>query len=86
VYHLYAWCPWRPEEGIRSPGTGVADDCEPLCGYWELNPGPFEEYTVFLTMDPSLQLLDQLVKRFIYLYFTHMGVLSACVPLYHLCA
>jgi hypothetical protein len=18
VYHMYAWCPWRPEEDIRS--------------------------------------------------------------------
>lgn len=21
--HVHAWYPWRPEEGIRSPGTGV---------------------------------------------------------------
>lgn len=23
VYHMSAWCPWRWEEGIRSPRTGV---------------------------------------------------------------
>lgn len=22
------WCPWRPEEGIRSPVTGVTGSCE----------------------------------------------------------
>lgn len=32
-------CPWVPEKGIRFPGTGIMYDCEPPCGYWELNPG-----------------------------------------------
>ena len=31
-------CLRRPEEGIRSPGPGVIDGCEPPCGYWELSP------------------------------------------------
>lgn len=39
VYHLHAWCPWRSEEGVRVPGTGVAD-CEPPCRCWELNSSP----------------------------------------------
>lgn len=26
---MHAWCPWRPEESVRSPETGVTDDCEP---------------------------------------------------------
>lgn len=30
VYHLCAWCPWRPEEGIRCPVTGVPDGFEPM--------------------------------------------------------
>ena len=38
VHHLCAWCPWKSKLGIRSPGTGVADGCEPPCGCWELNP------------------------------------------------
>ena len=25
------------EEGVRSPGTGVQDRCEKLCGCWELS-------------------------------------------------
>ena len=35
--------PLEPEEGIRSPGTGVTDTCEPLCGCWEPNPAPPQE-------------------------------------------
>jgi hypothetical protein len=27
----------------RSPGAGVTDCYELLCGCWELNPGPLEE-------------------------------------------
>jgi hypothetical protein len=26
---LHAWCPWGPEEGVRSPATGVTHGCEP---------------------------------------------------------
>jgi hypothetical protein len=43
LYPVHGWCPWRPEEGIGSPRTGVPDGNDPLCGYWELNPGPLEE-------------------------------------------
>ena len=32
IHHLCAWCLWRSEEGIGSPGTKVTDDCELLCG------------------------------------------------------
>lgn len=28
VYHVNAWCPGRPEEGSRSPGTRVTDGDE----------------------------------------------------------
>ena len=43
VYHMYAWCQWRPEEGIGSPGTGVLDGCEALYECWDPNPGPLKE-------------------------------------------
>ena len=33
----------------------TTDGYEPPCGYWELNSGPLEEQTVFLTAEPSLQ-------------------------------
>ena len=28
VHHVLAWCPWRPEEGVRPSGTGVTDAYE----------------------------------------------------------
>lgn len=31
-------CPWKPEEGVRSPGAGVMSYERP-CGYWGLNLG-----------------------------------------------
>jgi hypothetical protein len=31
------------------------DGCEPSCGCWDLNSGPSEEHSVFLTAEPSLQ-------------------------------
>lgn len=40
VYKPQAW--WyleRPDEGIRSPGSGGIDGHEPACGCWELNLG-----------------------------------------------
>jgi hypothetical protein len=42
-------------EGVRSPGTGIIDNCELPCGCWELNPGPLEEQPVLSTAEPSLQ-------------------------------
>lgn len=54
VCHVHAWCPWRPEEGAGSPGTGVTGICEPSCGCWEPNPGYVPEKQVFLTPGLSL--------------------------------
>lgn len=39
VPHICAWYFSWPEEGIRSPGSGVADSCS---GCWELNLGPLQ--------------------------------------------
>lgn len=36
--------PW----GLRSPTTGVTDGCDLPCGWWELNPGPFQEQQALL--------------------------------------
>lgn len=41
ILHLvHAWYPQRSAEVTRSPRTGVTSSSEPLCGYWEANPGP----------------------------------------------
>jgi hypothetical protein len=48
------WCPKRPEEGVRSHGTGVRERCEPPWGCWESNLGPLEEQPVLLTTDLSV--------------------------------
>jgi hypothetical protein len=34
---------------------GIVDDCEPPCGYWELNPGPLQEQQVFYIAELSFQ-------------------------------
>ena len=44
----------RPEKGVGSSRSGVADSCELHCGYRELNPGPLD---VLFTAEPSLQIL-----------------------------
>lgn len=41
VYHVHAWCPWRPDEGVRSSRIEFACSCEPLCGCLELNHSLF---------------------------------------------
>lgn len=49
LYHLCAWCPWKPVEGVKCPGTGVKG-----VGVEESNPGPWEEQLVILTTEPPL--------------------------------
>ena len=49
---MCAWCLQRPEEGTEFPGTGVTDGWEPLCEFWELNPGPLKEQPVLLSHLP----------------------------------
>lgn len=45
--------PWRPEEDVRYPRTGVIDDYKLLYGCWELNQGPLQEQPLLLTFEPS---------------------------------
>lgn len=35
---MYAWCPWRPEEGVGSPRTIVTNGSEIPCVWKEPNP------------------------------------------------
>ena len=43
------------EEGVGSPGTGVMDSCNLLCGCQESNPGPLQEKLELVNAKPSLQ-------------------------------
>lgn len=40
--------PMKPEESIRSPGTGVKDTCGLPCGCSELNQGPPEQLVLLI--------------------------------------
>ena len=46
---MHIWCLRRSQEGVGSPGTGVTDDYEPPCGYWEPKLGSLHEQQVLLT-------------------------------------
>lgn len=44
----------RSEENVPSPGTGMKNVCEALCGCWDVNPGALPEKWVLLSTEPSL--------------------------------
>ena len=71
VHHVYAWCPQRPEDGVRSSGSGVTNDCETLWAL-ELNLAPLQEHCELLTNEPAFQshVQKKKIKRIIW------GVLS----------
>lgn len=39
THHLHDWCLKRSEEGMGSPGTGLADGYEPLMWVLAIKPG-----------------------------------------------
>lgn len=43
MHHMHVCFLRRPEEGVRSPETGVIDGCEPSCRCWESNSDPLED-------------------------------------------
>lgn len=50
---MHAWCPWRPQDSIRAPGTGVVDSGELPVGAGN-QPGPWQEQpSQCLTAEPS---------------------------------
>lgn len=66
VHQMCARCPWRPDEGIRSPKTAVIDNCKPPCGWCELNPESLhEQQAVFnnWAISPSLSVLVKKKKK-----------------------
>lgn len=46
-------CPWKPEGGVRSSGTGVLGGCE-LLDVDGGNLGPLQEQPAFFTIEPFL--------------------------------
>jgi hypothetical protein len=48
----------------KKANNPITDGCEPPCGCWELNSGPWEEQSVLLTAEPSL-----LPEQFLFLVF-----------------
>lgn len=56
VHSVYAWCPEKPEVGVRAFGTGVKDGCKPPYAFWESHPVLAEEQQMLLTIAPSLWL------------------------------
>lgn len=67
VHHMKACSPWKPEEGILSPATGITDGCKQPCGSWQLNLGLLEEKPVLLIVKPSLYPCHP-EKKILYLY------------------
>ena len=55
MHFVYAWYPRRSKEGIRSPRTGLMNSYKLPCGFWELDPGPLQEYPPLITAKPLLQ-------------------------------
>jgi hypothetical protein len=46
TYLMYVYCPWRSEEDVQFPGTGVTDSGELPCCSSEVNLGLLEEHPV----------------------------------------
>lgn len=52
LLQVHSWCPWKPDEGVRSFGTGVTTVNNNA--HWELNPGSLQEQPVLITAESSL--------------------------------
>lgn len=66
-YYLVAWVcictacmssALKVGRSIRSPGTGIVDNCEPPCKCWDSNPGPLQAQPVILTDRPLFSPTD----------------------------
>ena len=57
IYYVYNVLPACMHAGQKRALDPISDGCEPLCGCWELNPGPLEEQTVPLSHLSSLTVI-----------------------------
>lgn len=63
-HHVYAWCPQRLEEGVRSPGLYLQE----VVGARNWTWGPLEEQPMLLATESPLQLpLKIFLKNHTYL-------------------
>lgn len=69
MFHTCAWCLRRSEEGLWSPGTGVADSCELSCVYWDLNQGLLQKQQVVFNCWVIAPTYD-----FVVIYYPYMDV------------
>lgn len=72
VYQMQVCSPWRSEEGVGFPGTGLTDSCTEPGGCWELNLGLLREQQGLLTTERSLQPHIYAFKS--KKYFKHTGI------------
>jgi hypothetical protein len=79
---LCIWCPWRSEKGIESLGTRVTDSCELPCGCWGSHQGPLEKQPVFLTTEPSLQPLEDILCYYISYFLKKSVCVCVCLCIY----
>jgi hypothetical protein len=75
---VYLWTICMPEEGTRSPGIGVTDMCDPLCGSWECNQVLCKNSQVFLTGKPSLRASSRTVYN-LHVPPADSGTLTLCL-------
>jgi hypothetical protein len=84
VYHMHAWCPGKPERGIRSSGTAIIDSCE-------FSPMSSVRAAGVLRADLSPQPLSrisfgQVKLAYVYWYTTMFDfILSSFLPCLLLC-
>lgn len=66
VYNLYAWCPQKPEKGVRSPRIGVTSEqvivSHLICVLGTKRSAVVKDQQELLTAKPPLQLLNVIFK------------------------
>lgn len=84
---MCAWAPRRPDEGVRSPGTGVIGGYEPLHGWWKTNPCTLKVHKV-LGRHPSNSPIYDFIKTTVrnkllrkIMYFLKVEVVFKVKPL-----
>lgn len=75
MYVIYVWgCPWRPEEGIRYPGTGVIENVSCLIWVLGMELKSTEDGQAPLTTERSLQ-------SHYYYYYSAVHITQMCTCL-----